>query len=331
MKNHALNLRRRTLLAAPALWLAASRPAAHAQDASWPSRPVRLIGPYAPGGAGDTSARAIAQRWGELLGQTVIVENRSGGSGSVGAGAVAQAAPDGYTLLWDAPNHAVNGTLLKGLAFDYASAFAPISLAVVYPQVIAVRAGLPATDLQGFLAQAKSKPDGLTVGTQGNGSAGHLGLVQLARKSGANLVHVPYRGGADAARDLAAGSIDAVFITEHSVKPLVDAGRARFIIAASAKRISHLPNLPTLSESGFPDLVADNWNALLAPARTPDKVLVRLSETLKAALQDPAVQARLDGLGAVAVGNSPAEFTPWLREEQRKAAALVREAGITAD
>jgi tripartite-type tricarboxylate transporter receptor subunit TctC len=318
---------RRAVLAALPLLLA--RPAL--AQAPWPSRPIRLIGPYAPGGAGDTSARAIAPRLGELLGQQIIVENRTGGSGSVGAGVVAQAAPDGYTLLWDAPNHAVNGALLRGLPFNYATAFAPISLAVIYPQVIAVRASFPARDLAGFLTHAKSQRDGVTVGSQGNGSAGHLGIVELARRSGSQLVHVPYRGGADAARDLAAGSIDAVFITEHSVKPIVDSGRARFIAAASARRVTHLPELPTLSEGGFPGLVWDNWNALFAPARTPDHIVARLAEALKTALNDATVQARLDGLGAVPVGSPTNEFVPWLREEQRKAAAMVREAGITAD
>jgi tripartite-type tricarboxylate transporter receptor subunit TctC len=327
MSSQCLVAGRRTVLAALPFLLA--RPSL--AQVSWPTRSIRLVSPFPPGGAGDTSARAIAPRLGEALGQTVMVENRSGGSGSVGAAVVAQAPPDGYTLLWDAPNFVVNGSLLRGLAFDYATAFAPISLAVNYPQVIAVRAGFPATNLEEFLAQAKSRSGGITVGTQGNGGAGHLGLVQLARRSGAQLVHVPYRGGADAARDLAAGSIDAVFITEIAVRSVIETRRANLIVAASATRIPSQPALPTLSESGFPGLVSDNWNGLFAPARTPAPIVARLAEALKSAVEDPTVRTRLDGIGAVPIGSPTEEFAPWIREEQRRAAKLVQDAGITID
>ncbi|MCQ4159379.1 tripartite tricarboxylate transporter substrate-binding protein [Roseomonas sp. GC11] len=320
---------RRAFLAAPALLLpAAARAQGSSPQGSPQGRPVRLIVPFAAGGAADSAARTIAPRMGERLGQTIIVENRTGASGSVGGAAVAQAAPDGLTLLWDASSHLVNPALMKGLPFDYATAFTPVSLVTTFPQVLAVKADSPARDLAGFLALARARPGQLNIGTQGNATAGHLAVAQLQRLAGISLTHVPYRGGADAARDLAGGNLDAVFITVLSASPVVESGRARFLAVAAEQRVAVQPALPTFAEAGLPGLTLSEWVALFGPANLPAPLVERLHAALKGALEEAEVQARLAQLAAVPVGSNPAEFARFVREGRASMAALVKEADI---
>ncbi|MCK8783455.1 tripartite tricarboxylate transporter substrate-binding protein [Roseomonas sp. NAR14] len=311
-------------LALPAL-------AGTARAETWPARPIRLIVPFAPGGAGDSAARAIAPRWGELLGQNIVVENRTGGSGTVGGAAVATAPHDGYTLLWDASSHIVNPSLLRGLSFDYATAFAPISLGVTFPQALSVKKDFPAGDLAAFVAAAKARPGTISVGTQGNATAGHIALVTFMRRAGVDLVHVPYRGGAEAARDLAAGTVDAAFCTVLSAGPIVDSGRARMLAVSTPGRVALRPDVPTLAELGFPGFDISEWNALFAPAGTPAPVIARLHATLVEALADAGVRERLARLAAIPVGSAPDAFATYVREGREQMGRLVREAGITAN
>ncbi|ONG54951.1 hypothetical protein BKE38_09440 [Pseudoroseomonas deserti] len=294
-------------------------------------RVIRLIVPFAAGGAADSAARTIAPRMGERLGQTIVVENRTGASGSVGGGAVAQAAPDGQTLLWDASSHLVNPALLKGLPFDYATAFTPISLVTTFPQVLAVKAESPVRDLAGFIALAKAQPGTLNIGTQGNATAGHLAVVQLQRLAGITLQHVPYRGGADAARDLAGGNLDAAFITALSAGPVVAAGRARFLAVAAEQRVTVQPEVPTFAEAGLPGLTISEWAALFGPAKLPLATAETLHAALAASLAEPEVQARLAQLAAVPVGSRPADFARFVQEGRQSMATLVREADIRID
>ena len=303
---------------------------ARAQD-SWPNRPIRLIVPFAAGGAADSAGRVIAPRLAERLGTTIVVENRTGGSGSSGGAVVAQAQPDGYTLMLDASSHIVNPALLRGLAFDYATAFAPISMVTSFPQVIAVKEAFPARDLAGFIAAAKARPGALSVGTQGNATAGHMALARFSALAGVEVTHVPYRGGADAARDLAGGSLDAVCITMLSAGPVVDAGRARFLAVATAERVALRPQVPTFAEAGLPGLQASEWVGLFAPARTPDAVVRRVHAALVPVLAEPEVRARLDQIVAVPVGSSPEAFARFVAEGRVQMATLVREAGIRVD
>lgn len=314
---------RRTLLAAPALLLPGL---ALAQP-----RVIRLIVPFAAGGAADSAARTIAPRMGERLGQTIVVENRTGASGSVGGGAVAQAAPDGQTLLWDASSHLVNPSLLRGLPFDYTTAFTPISLVTTFPQVLAVKAESPARDLASFIALAKQRPGQLNVGTQGNATAGHLAVVQLQRLAGISLQHVPYRGGADAARDLAGGNLDAAFITALSAGPVVASGRARFLAIAAEQRVAVQPEVPTFAEAGLPGLTISEWAALFGPAGLPAPLVERIHGALAESLAEPEVRARLAQLAAVPVGSSPSDFARFVREGRESMATLVREADIRLD
>lgn len=318
---------RRSVIAAP---LALALPAGALAQA-WPRRPIRVIVPFAAGGAADSSARTILPRLGERLGTSFVVENRTGASGSIGGAAVAQSAPDGFTLLYDASSHIVNPSLLRSLPFDYASAFAPISLVATFPQVISVKADVPARTIGDLLALARQRPGEISVGTQGNATAAHLALARLEREAGVKFVHVPYRGGAAAARDLGAGTLDATLITVLSTRPIVEAGRARMLAMTVPDRLANFPDVPTLSESGFPGFNVSEWVGMFAPAGTPDAIVARLHAELDAVLREETVRTRLDQLGAVPVGSPPAEFSRFVTHGRSAMAVLVREAGITAD
>ena len=318
-------LPRRPLLALPALLLPGP-----GQAEEWPSRPIRLIVPFAAGGAADSAARAITPAMSPTLGQPFVVETRTGAGGSLGGGLVAQAAPDGYTLLWDASSHLVNPALMKALPFDYA-AFTPISLVVTFPGVLAVKQDFPARSVAEFVALAKARPGTITVGTQGNATAGHIGLLQFSRAAGIEVIHAPYRGGADAARDLAAGAIDAVFITTVSAGPVVDSGRACFLAVSTPQRVPSRPDVPTLAESGFPGFSSSEWAGLFGPAGLPAPIVARLQAALATALAEPGVTQRLGQIGAVPVGSAPADFARFVTEGRAQMATLVREAGIRLD
>jgi tripartite-type tricarboxylate transporter receptor subunit TctC len=322
--------RRGLLAGAGTLLLPAAARAQGQATGDWPTRPIRLVVPFAAGGAADSAARAITPVMAQRLGQTIVVENRTGAGGSVGGGAVAAAPGDGYTLLWDASSHLVNPALMKGLPFDYAS-FVPVSLVVSFPGVLAVKADFPGRSVAEFIRQAKERPGAISVGTQGNATAGHVGLLQFTRRAGIEVIHAPYRGGADAARDLAAGAIDAVFITTVSAGPIVDSGRARFLAVATLERVPSRPDVPTLAESGFPGFNSNEWAALFGPAGLPAPIVGRLHAALAEALADPGVKQRLAQIGAVPVGSAPDDFARFVRDGRAQMAALVKEAGIRLD
>ncbi len=318
--------RRALLAAAPALAFAA--PAA-AQSA-WPNRSIRLVVPFSAGGAADSAARVITPHMGQKLGQNFVVENRTGASGSLGGAEVARAT-DGHSFLWDASSHLVNPALLRGLTFDYATAFAPISLVVAFPSAIAVKNDFAATTLAEFVAAAKARPGVITVGTQGNATAGHLGLVAFARRAGIEVIHVPYRGGAAAAQDLASGAIDAVFTTLVSAGPVVEAGRARFLAVGTTERVESRPDVPTISESGYAGFESNEWAGLFGPASTPPAVVQALSDALVEAVAVPAIRQRLVQIGCVPLATRPADFSRFVAEGRASMAALVRDANIRAE
>ncbi|MBU8542438.1 MULTISPECIES: Bug family tripartite tricarboxylate transporter substrate binding protein [Roseomonadaceae] len=318
--------RRALLAAAPALAFAG---AAEAQPA-WPARPIRLIVPFSAGGAADSAARVITPHMTEKLGQNFLVENRTGASGSLGGNEVARAT-DGHTFLWDASSHLVNPALLPRLPFDYATAFTPISLVVTFPSAVAVKNDFPARTLAEFVAAAKARPGAVTVGTQGNATAGHLGLIAFARRAGIEVIHVPYRGGAAAAQDLAGGAIDAVFTTLVSAGPVVDGGRARFLAVGTAERVESRPDVPTIAESGFAGFESNEWAGLFGPAGTPPAVVQAMSDALVSAVAVPSIRQRLIQIGCVPLATRPDDFARFVREGREAMATLVREANIRAE
>jgi len=309
------------LLAAPAI----------APAQGFPTRPVRMVVPYPPGGGADTAARLIAEPMAALLGQPVVVENRGGAGGSIGAGAVAQAPADGHTILLDAGAHVVNPAILRGLPFDYATAFAPITQVTVWPQLLVVRADFPARDLAAFVRDAKSRPGGLSFGSSGNATSSHLAGALFAQAAGFELVHVPYRGGGPAVQDLLAGNIHWHMATVASALGHIQAGRLRALGTTHTARLATLQEVPTIAESGYPGYTLNEWNGLYAPAGTPEAVLDRLHAAALHALAQDAVKSRIETLGALTVGSPRAEFRAFVAASRLRMAQLVAEARIAVD
>ncbi len=318
--------RRQVLLLGLAI-LASGRSALAQSD--WPSRPLRIIVPFSAGGAADTSARSVGARLAEILGQNVIVENRTGGNAVVAATAVLQAPKDGYTFIWDAANQLTNRALVKDLQFDYRTAFVPISMVVRAPQVIAVRQDFPAKSLDEFLDYVRAHPGTVSCGTPPTGAMGHLALALLQQRAGIRLIHTPYRGGADAARDLMGGQIDSAVITTSTARGPLQAGKIRLLAVTSAARSGTYPEVPTIAERGFPGYDMDDWFGLFAAAGTPAAVVPRLQAAVAQAVRDPGLLAGMASLGTVPVANSPQEFTAWLAQQREVLEKLIRDANIT--
>ena len=311
-------------LASPALLT--PRPAL----AQWsPARSIRLIAPYTPGGGVDTTARLIAGPIGALLGQPVVVENRAGAGGSLGAAELARSAPDGLTVMVDALAHTVNPALIRNLPFDYATAFTPITQLAVLPQILIVPNSLPARTLPELIAHARARP-GLPYGSSGNATAAHLAAALLLNRAGVQMDHVPYRGGTAALPDVISGALTFVFGTVSSSLQMVREGRVRALAVSTAARIPSLPDVPTVAEQGFPRYELNEWNGFYAPAGLPAPVLARLYEAALQALADATVRQRFEALGAIPVGNPQAEFAAYVAAQRTLMAGLVRDARIEA-
>ena len=312
-----------------ALGLALAAPSLARAQQDWPARPIRWVVAFAAGGAADTAARAAGAKVGEILGQSVVIENRTGGNALIAAAAVLQSPADGYSFLVDAANQLTNPVLMRELPFDYRTAFAPVSQIASFPQVVAVRLDVPARTIVVFIAYAKDRPGAVSYGTPPAAGMAHLAGAQFQRLAGIRLVHAPYRGGADAARDIAAGVVDAVVITTSSIRPPVQAGRARILAVTSAHRAAAYPDVPTLAERGFPGFDMNDWNGLFAATGTPRAVTQRMASAVGDACRDAGVKARMDPLGAEMVGSQPEEFTAWLDAQRPVVSQVIREAGIT--
>jgi len=310
-----------------ALGLALSAPALAQED--WPNRPIRLIVAFAAGGAADTAARTVGQKLGDILGQTVVIENRTGGNSVIAANATLQSPKDGYTFLVDAANQLTNPPLMKDLGFDYRTAFIPVSQFCIFPQVIAVKRDFPARTIQEFIATARDRPNAISYGTPPAAGMAHLAGEVFQKQAGIRLIHTPYRGGADAARDIAAGVLDAVLITTNSIRPPAQAGQARILAVTSLNRVPTLPELPTLAESGFPGYDMNDWNGVFAAAGTPQPIIDRLGAAIGKAAADATVRQRMDATGAIMVGNTPVEFARWLDRQRAVCEQVIRESGIT--
>ena len=297
----------------------------------YPSRPLHLIVPFAAGGAVDTVARVIGARLSTQLGQPVLVENKPGASGDIGADVVAKAAPDGYTLLVGANGLATNMTLYSKLPFNTLRDFAPISLLGYAPLVLVTAPAEPFKTTQELLAWGQKHPGQLTYGSAGNGSSGHLAGALLASTAHITALHVPYKGGAPALVDLIAGRTSFMLLNPLEVLPHVKSGRLRALGVSGDQRIALLPEVPTLAESGLPGYEASVWWGLLAPAGTPPEIVARLNAETVKALADPAVRERLTSLGAVITPSTPDQFSTFLHTEIDKWAGVIKAAHIQVD
>ena len=295
----------------------------------YPAKPIHLIVPFPPGGGNDTVARAIAQQIGPDLGQPVVVDNRPGAGGSVGAELAAKSAPDGYTLfLAGVGSHAVNPNLHSKLPYDAVKDFAPITLVASAPSVLVVNPSVPARSIAEFRAYARANPGKLNYASNGNGSAAQLAAAMYESMAGVRMVHVPYKGIAPAMTDLMSGEVQLMFGTVVALVPHIQAGKLRALAVTSRKRSALLPDVPTIAESGLPDYQAGSWYGILAPAGTPREVIERLHGAIIKAIRQPEVAKRLAAEGAEVIGSTPEEFGAHIRSEIARVGAVVRAAGI---
>jgi tripartite-type tricarboxylate transporter receptor subunit TctC len=298
---------------------------------SYPSKAIRIIVPFAAGGAVDVVARAVGQRMSEQMGSPVIIENKPGASANLGAELVAKAPPDGYTVLMGANGLATNMTLFHNLAFDTMKDFAPVARVGYAPLVLVVEASSPAKSLKDLVAQAKAKPGSLNYGSAGNGGSGHLASELFSLTTKIDVVHVPYKGGSPALTDLMGGRLSFMIINPVEVLSNIKSGRLRALAVANPKRIAMLPDVQTFTEAGVPDYDASVWWGLVAPANTPKDVVAKLSsETLKA-LEDEGVKSKLSNLGAVIDPAGPEQFGRFLKSEIDKWANVIKTSNIHAD
>lgn len=318
---------RRELLAAGAA--AALLPAARAQ--SWPSKPIRFVVPFAPGGSSEIVARATAAELTKLLGQSVYVDNKPGAAGNVAMGEVARADDQHTLILGHIGTLAVNPFIFDKLPYDPGKDFRPVSLLAKVPSLYLVHPDLPAKDLKEFVALAKSKPGQLNYGSAGNGSAGHLAMEYLKMASGTFIVHVPYRGTGPQLTDLIAGRLDAASVGAPAVLQFIRTGRLRCIATGTAQRIPQLPEVPTVAEQGYPGFEMTQWYGLLAPATLPQAASDKLAAASAKALREPALLERFGHDAAIAVGGTPAEFGKFIAQEQQRWKAVVTRAKIKPD
>ncbi|MET0964377.1 MAG: tripartite tricarboxylate transporter substrate binding protein [Noviherbaspirillum sp.] len=312
------------LLAAGALM--AALPAAAEQ---YPARPIKLVAPFAPGGVADVMARLIGDKLSKSLGQPVIVENRPGAGGNVGADLVAKAAPDGYTLLMSSAGIlSINGSLYPKLAFDPASDFAPVTLVADMPMVLVVNASVDAKTLPEFLSYAKKNEGKVFFSSPGNGTTPHLGAELFQRATGAKLAHVPYKSGAESLGAVVSGQVSGAIETPPSVISQMKSGKLTAIAVAGPQRLPQLPGVPTMAEAGVPDAEVLSWFGLVAPAKTPPAIVELLSRETAKILREPEVQQKLAALGTRAVGDTPAEFDRFIRSERAKWHRIVTQAQI---
>lgn len=301
------------LVLAAALWMDG---AACAQG--YPARTVRIVVPIAAGGATDVLARILAQKLYESWGQVVQIDNRPGAGGTIGSEIVAQATPDGYTLLMAYTSHVTNPTLVPKLPYDTLKGFAPVSMIAVAPSVLLMHPSVPVRSVSELIAFAKRRPGDLDYGTAGNGTAAHLAGLLFASRAGVALQHVPYRGGALALYDLLGGQISLMFGNTASAVPQIRSGKLRALAVTSLRRVRALRDVPTVSESGLPGFEAVAWFALLVPARTPGTVVNKLNSEVVAVLQQRDIRLRLDGLGAEIRPSTPGELDDYIRGEIAK-------------
>lgn len=299
---------------------------------SWPTRSVRLISPFAPGGGADITSRAVAQKLSVTLGQQVIVDNRGGAGGMVGVDVAAKSPPDGYTLVMGTIGPiAINPSLLSKMPYDPLKDLVPISQAAVAVNVLVVHPSLPAKSVKELIAVAKARPSDLNYGSSGSGAADHLAGELFNAMVKVKMAHVPYKGGAPAMLDLMAGNVQLVFSTLSTATGAIESNRVRALAVAGSKRFEGMPDLPTMSEAGLKGFEVNNWYGLFAPAGTSKDIIERVSTEAARALSQPDVKKRLLDAGIIAMSSSPESFAAYTRAETAKWSKVIRDANIKGD
>jgi tripartite-type tricarboxylate transporter receptor subunit TctC len=298
----------------------------------YPSRPVTLVVPYPPGGTTDIVARLVAPKISEQIGQPIVIENRAGAGGTIGAGFVAKATPDGYTLLLGTPPDQVTAQFLtKQIAYDPARDFTPISLLVRGPNVLVINPNVPARTVGEFIALARQQPGKLNFASAGKGNTSHLSGELFKSRAGIDITHVPYRGNAPASQDLLAGHVQALFEAPAASLGNIREGRVRPLAVTSGQRLKTLPGVPTFAEAGVSGVEVYTWFSILAPAKTPPDIIAKLNKAASAVLADAAIRTRLEELSFEVVGGAPDVLGKFIAAETVKWEKVIKDANITAD
>jgi tripartite-type tricarboxylate transporter receptor subunit TctC len=300
---------------------------ARAED--YPNKPIRLVVPFPPGGPNDIIGRVVGQKMQELLGQTIVIDNRPGAGGTLGTDNVAKSEPDGYSIaIASAGALAISTSLQDKILYDPLKELATVTLVAKVPEVLVASTTLPVANVRELVALAKAKPGTINYGSTGPGSMPHLAGELLRTSAQIDIVHVPYRGAAPAVNDLLGHQVDIIFLDLPVLLPQIQAGAIKPLAVGSRRRVKWLPDLPTMGEIGYPQIEADNWYGMVAPARTPHAIVMKLNAAAVTAMQAPEVQAKLSSQGAILIGSTPEEFTAYMKSEIQKWAKVVQAAGI---
>ncbi|EJE52701.1 hypothetical protein PMI14_02611 [Acidovorax sp. CF316] len=310
--------------------IAACALAAGLAHAAYPDRPITIVVPYAPGGAADAVARVLATRLGARLGASVIVDNKAGASGTIGASYVAKANADGYTLLYEATPYSINPHLFPKMPYA-ANALQPLSLVLLAPNVLIVKADSPIKNINDLVARAKATPGKLNFASGGSGTVQRLAAELMRQQLGLDMVHVPYKSGGPAITDVMAGQVDFMFGTVAATYPHVSGGKLRALAVSAPERSKRLPEVPTVAETVVPGYEAYEWNGMFLPAGTPEPIAARLRQAVQDVMQEDEVKQRLADIGAQPVGSTPAEFAAFLKKEDAKWGEVVRKGHIKLD
>ena len=297
----------------------------------FPSRLITMIVPFPPGGPTDLVARVIAQKMSESMGQSVIVDNRGGSNGNLGAMSAVRAAADGYTLLYNTSSITLSPALYKSLSYDVKRDLAPVALTAVVPLALVVGPNVPVNTVKEFIAYAKANPGKLSYGSAGNGNVTHLGAFQFVRANGIDAVHIPYKGSAPADVDLVGGQIQFMTDTVNSVMPFVRDKRLKLLAVTTPKRMSLFPDVPTLAESGMPGFEVGAWQGMMVPANTPKPIIQRLNAEVMKALQSPDVRQKLALQGAEPLGSTPEAYGEYIQKELNRWENVVKQTGVTLE
>jgi tripartite-type tricarboxylate transporter receptor subunit TctC len=323
---------RRTALAVIAALSAFTFAAPALAQPAWPAKPIKIIVPYPPGGTSDILARAVGQKMAEQYGQAVVVENKPGATGNIGADFVAKSPPDGYTLLLaDIGSLAIAPSVVTTLPFDPVKDFAPVVMVAYSPHILAAHPSVPAKDVKELVALLKAKPDSLNFAISGVGGANHLAGIDFAQRAGVKWTYVPYKGGAQAITDVMAGHAQVLFNGMLATYPAVKDGKLKAIAISSAKRFPAAPDLPTVAEGGLPGFETGSWQGIVAPAGTPPDVVNKLHGTVMGILATPEMKDRLDKAGAEVRAMTPPQFGAFIRDEKNRWAKVVKESGAKFD
>jgi tripartite-type tricarboxylate transporter receptor subunit TctC len=320
------------LIRSAAAGLAALAFTAAAAAEPYPSRPIKIIVPYPPGGTSDILARSVGQKLTEMLGQAVVVENKPGATGNIGADFVAKSPPDGYTLLLaDIGSLAIAPSVVATLPFDPVKDFAPVVMVAYSPHLLALNPGVPANNVRELVALLKAKPDSLNFAVSGVGGANHLAGIDFAARTGVKWTYIPYKGGSQAITDLMAGHAQVMFNGMLATYPAVKDGKLKAIAISSAKRFAAAPDIPTVAESGVPDFETGSWQGIVAPAGTPPEVVKKLHASVTAVLATPEMKEKLIASGAEVRAWSSEQFGAFIRDEKARWAKVVKESGAKFD